>query len=220
MDVLEYQQRLLEHATARGYGPPREEITTYTFVWDGAERSHTTRHWIFTTSTGQDVKVSLGDNVSSLRSYLIHAKGQLTSGQNTTGRPLRSPPKHGYPPSKTSDEDWLFAEAPGDPIEMDSDISGKWLVFVPFNKVDEAWKRVAGAVRQGQLAPFAKVSTFKSNYDGTRPYVMCIYAPDHRDRSTVMLIRERLRSMGFERKLYFKLDQMTLRGERGSLFSA
>jgi len=70
------------------------------------------------------------------------------------------------------------------------------------------------------LAPFAKVSTFKTNYDGVRPYVLCIYVPDYLDHDNVMLVRERLRLMGFKRKIHFKLNEMSARGESGSLFSA
>ena len=75
-------------------------------------------------------------------------------------------------------------------------------------------------MKSGHLGPYAKVSTAAANATGTDSHVICVYCPDYRDRDDVMRVRERLRSMGFERKIPFKLDEMTIRGESGSLFSA
>ena len=76
------------------------------------------------------------------------------------------------------------------------------------------------SVEAGNLSDFAKVSTVAAQESATRPHVICVYCPDHRDRTEVMRVRERLRALGFERKIHFKADEMTERGQAGSLFSA
>jgi hypothetical protein len=126
------------------------------------------------------------------------------------------------PPSRNRKADWLHAFAPGveeaEPSDADTE-AGKWMMFVAEQYVDDTWKNVSLAVREGRLAYYAKVST-KASQAGAFPYVLCVYVQDWRDKGEAMALRERLREMGFKRKIHFKRDSMTLAGLSGSEYSA
>ena len=218
----------MDYAQSLGYPPPRAVALAYkgrrraksisnTDSEASALPEYVEKCFVFTTVNGTELKISAGDNYYSSENLWRNSKGQLTAGQNTTGKPYR---KRKRPPSRTWDEDWLFAASPDAPGDDDSQFSGKWLLFVAWHRVDEAWEAISKAVKSGHLGPYAKVSTAAANATGTDSHVICVYCPDHRDRDDVMRVRERLRSMGFERKIPFKPDEMTIRGENGSLFSA
>ena len=86
--------------------------------------------------------------------------------------------------------------------------------------IDETWAKIKAEVVAGRLAPFAKVSTAQTNDCNTLPYVLIVYVPDCNDMEGAMQVRERLRLLGFKRKIPLKTDQMSLNGQSGSILSA
>ena len=143
LDTSEYRRRVMEHAQSLSYPPPRAVALSY----KGRRRAksdYIRKEFVFTTVNDREVRISAGDNYYSAENLWRNAKGQLTAGQNTTGKPYR---KRRRPPSRTWDEDWQFAASPdlgkpeGDfrrPGDDDSQFSGKWLLFVAWHRVDEA----------------------------------------------------------------------------------
>jgi hypothetical protein len=66
-------------------------------------------------------------------------------------------------PSTVTQEEWLFAHKRRQTfIEQTNKATiGKWIIFVPSDKVDKLWKKTARATSEGQLGIAAKVSTAK-----------------------------------------------------------
>ena len=215
MTEEEYRQQVLDHAKLRGYLPPTLKTTDFTYKSaDGSSETIVLKDWIFTADNGTTINILFNPGTNA-KGWLTSAKGRLTGAQGATSKPR----KRSHLPSREINESWLFAHAPSAP-DLDPEISGKWMMFVAWDKIDDTWKNVAAAVRKGRLAPHAKVSTFASNPTGTYPHVLCVYVADYRDQEDVMSIRERLREMGFKRRIPFKLDEMSAKGDSGSLFSA
>lgn len=95
-----------------------------------------------------------------------------------------------------------------------NDYSGKWLIFLSLDRLDDMWTKIANDVFRSKLGPSAKTRT-KLTVDGLysgQDRVICVYANDYRDRDDVMRIRERLRQRGVIWKIPFKTDNATLSG--------
>ncbi|WP_332448514.1 putative phosphothreonine lyase domain-containing protein [Methanoculleus sp.] len=121
----------------------------------------------------------------------------------------------GVLPSKTTRIYWIVQDAPG-PAQrgLDDEQVGKWLIFVPADEVDEAWRKVRDGTAQGALGISAKVSTAKPNPDSRdERYVIYVYTRDWADEADVMGLRERLRDLGFTDRIGYKRNIETYRGE-------
>jgi hypothetical protein len=90
--------------------------------------------------------------------------------------------------------------------------SGKWLIYLQRNEVDETWKILSSAIISGKLPYKAKVSTAKPNPNSTdrNSHVICVYTPNYLFREDVRNCRRILFEMGFKNMLYYKPDIMTL----------
>ena len=90
--------------------------------------------------------------------------------------------------------------------------SGKWLIYLQRNEVDETWKILSSAIRNGKLPYIAKVSTAKPNPISTdrNSHVICVYTPNYLFREDVRNCRRILFEMGLRNMLYYKPDIMTL----------
>lgn len=108
---------------------------------------------------------------------------------------------------------WLYAEPAAKPL-YDSDLVGKWQVFVPRSVVDKVWAEFAGATERGELGISAKVSAALSNPNAHDPnsHVVILYAADWRDLDDLRRILRRIRASGVEQSVYFKRDRETLAG--------
>jgi hypothetical protein len=91
--------------------------------------------------------------------------------------------------------------------------SGKWLIYLQRNEVDEIWKILSSAIRNGKLPYKAKVSTAKPNPNSTSRdlHVVCVYTPNYLFREDVRNCRRILSEIGFEDRLYYKPDIMTFK---------
>jgi hypothetical protein len=92
--------------------------------------------------------------------------------------------------------------------------SGKWLIFVPFKQIDEKWAIIANETEAGRLGIAAKAATAKQNGLAKNKWVkvICVYTYDSANEADVMRVRERLKTLGFIKKLSYKTDQATADG--------
>lgn len=77
------------------------------------------------------------------------------------------------------------------------------------------WKKVKNATEKGLLGNCSKVATAKPNpsaYD-KNVKVICVYSYDYTDRDDVMRIRDELRKIGIDKKIPYKTDDATEKGE-------
>lgn len=86
--------------------------------------------------------------------------------------------------------------------------SGKWLIFEPPDNIDRRWKTIADAIEKGELGPSAKVST-AINKRNSDKHVICVYTSNYFDKDEVMQVREKLRELGIEERIYYKPDIYT-----------
>src|SRR5262249_15095683 len=62
-------------------------------------------------------------------------------------------------PSDVTDKYWLYARRTTGTYPVATENSGKWLVFVSAEQVDEAWAKIKCATEEGRLGFAAKVAT-------------------------------------------------------------
>jgi hypothetical protein len=114
-------------------------------------------------------------------------------------------------PSETDETYWLYAERQKGRYKKSNDHSGKWLIFLPPDKIDAAWEKVEKLTEDGKLGNSSKVSTKLGNQN--RDFVICVYTYDWTDKKDCMAIRETLRAAGFTQPLSYKSDEDTLAGK-------
>ena len=151
------------------------------------------------------------------RRALTNAKIALTNSMRAY-YPEKLPPSkphQEYRPSKNTKDNWLHSW-PTERVLTDNE-AGKWMMFMSRQYVDDTWKNVKAGTKRGELGCYAKVSTARQL---GRVHVLSVYIEDYRNREEAVKLRERLRTMGFNRKIYFKRDSMTEAGISGSEFGA
>jgi hypothetical protein len=121
----------------------------------------------------------------------------------------------GVVPTKTTLMYWIVQDVPGAGSgEMDDEKAGKWLIFLPDDRVDGLWRKVRDATGAGELGVSAKVSTSKPNPESRdERKVIYVYTRDWADEADVMRVRERLREMGVVDRIGYKRNIETFRGE-------
>ncbi|MEM2100289.1 MAG: DUF1917 domain-containing protein [Thermoproteota archaeon] len=114
-------------------------------------------------------------------------------------------------PSEVSEVYWIYAVRRKGKYPEPTVRSGKWLIFVERENVDEVWFKVKKAVEEGRLGDSAKVSTAKPNPLASDPkkYVICIYTYDWTDEKDVRRIREELRKLSIVKK--YPINRMKTR---------
>lgn len=118
-------------------------------------------------------------------------------------------------PSEVFDVYWIHAKRAKGRYPAATARSGKWLVFVGADEVNEVWARIKKATEDGRLGDSAKVATSRPNPNATNPQgkVICVYTYDWQDREDVMRVRNELRRLGIEKKIPYKADKDTLVGK-------
>lgn len=118
-------------------------------------------------------------------------------------------------PSKVTDVYWIYPIRKKGKYPKATPRSGKWLIFVDPENVDEVWAKIKKAVEEGKLGDSAKVSTAKPNplAGKSRAHVICVYTYDWTDENDVKRIREELRKLGITNKIPYKADEDTLKGK-------
>ena len=115
-------------------------------------------------------------------------------------------------PSRTRDRYWIETTNPSGAW---SENSGKWLLFVPAGRIDAGWKVVRQETQSGRLGVAAKVATALQNPLATnqRTRLICVYTYDCDDLQDVRRVRQRLRELGFTKKIPYKTDAATRAGK-------
>ena len=118
-------------------------------------------------------------------------------------------------PSHTTEVHWIHAFRKSGTYPEPTDRSGKWLVFVSKDRIDDLWGLVRQATEDGRLGASAKVSTVKPNPNASNPDkgVICVYTYDWRDRQDVERVRAELRALGVTWKIPYKADEETFAGK-------
>jgi Domain of unknown function (DUF1917) len=87
-------------------------------------------------------------------------------------------------------------------------LTGKWLVFVSSDEVDNLWERIVKSTLAGELGISAKVST-RDQEDLPSTHVINVYNADYRSMEEVDRIRDRLRRLGVKERIGYKPDIYT-----------
>jgi len=118
-------------------------------------------------------------------------------------------------PSEVIDVYWIYAMRKMGKYPKSTPRSGKWLIFVDPENVNEVWAKIKDAVEEGKLGNSAKVSTAKPNplAGKSDAKVICVYTYDWTDEKDVKRIREELRKLGITNKIPYKADEDTLSGK-------
>jgi len=117
-------------------------------------------------------------------------------------------------PSEVTDRYWLEAFRKKGHYRNKTVNSGKWLVFVKVEELDETWERIKKATEDGKLGDRSKTGTMKPNpHAKSRAKVICVYTYDWTDKADVKRIREGLRKLGITGKIPYKADEDTFSGK-------
>ena len=124
-------------------------------------------------------------------------------------------PKAPASPTELPDRSWTFSFRKKGDYPKASQRDGKWLIFVPIDEVDEAWKKIRAATEEGQLGDRSRASTGtgKASFaqePGSR--VIEVYTYDSEDEKDVMRVRKKLKDLGFKSELRYKTEADTLSG--------
>jgi Domain of unknown function (DUF1917) len=137
------------------------------------------------------------------------------SDEGRTHRAGKKPrtPRSPRTPSQIQDDYWVSARARKNRVPF-TERSGKWLIFVPLDELDDAWAKIKKATEAGLLGNSSKAATALSNPNAADPTkrVICVYTYDSDDREDVMRVRQALRDLGFDRPMPYKTDLATLEG--------
>jgi hypothetical protein len=87
-------------------------------------------------------------------------------------------------------------------------LSGKWLVFVSSDKVDNLWGRIVKSTLAGTIGNSAKVSP-RNEEDPASRHVICVYNADYRSMAEVNRVRDGLRQLGVKARIGYKPDIYT-----------
>lgn len=115
-------------------------------------------------------------------------------------------------PSRTRDRYWIDVEKPD---AQWSDNPGKWLLFIPATRVDAVWRTIRSETILGTLGVGAKVATAMKSPLSTsqRVKLICVYTFNAADLDDVRRVRQRLRELGFSKKIPYKTDAATQAGK-------
>lgn len=122
-------------------------------------------------------------------------------------------------PSKITDESfWVYSRQiikKNHPRKYNQIRSGKWLLFIDINKLDEIWLKIKKATEKGNLGTGAKAATAKSNPNETSKTekVICIYTYNWLDVDDVFRVEKELRKIGITSTLFYKTDKDTIEGK-------
>lgn len=119
-------------------------------------------------------------------------------------------------PSEDNGTFWHFAWAPYSRFRS-SYITGKWMIYVPDNELDEVWSRVKDAVEQEGIAPGAKCSTALVNprQESHGSKIICVYVDHYKAEEETKEVLTHLRRIGIKGKLKFKRDKETFESVYG-----
>ena len=118
---------------------------------------------------------------------------------------------------------WIGVDSPfkkNNPQLHNSSMLGKWMLFIPVDKINETWKLIFEETEKDNLGFSSKVSThlgWLQNGKGA-DYVICVHTKDFRDEEDVFRVRQRLFEFGFTEPLKYKTDRATFQSDSSFLY--
>lgn len=118
-------------------------------------------------------------------------------------------------PSSVFDIYWIYAHCTDCSYPESTENSGKWLIFVPNEEIDEKWRIIKKATEEGLLGRSSKVSTMKKSpiAKNSKEKVICVYTYNWKDETDVIKVRNVLTKLGFDQILVYKTDEDTMKGK-------
>jgi hypothetical protein len=109
------------------------------------------------------------DTMRNIEPHSAKDKLYMVDKKTRTPRPRRTP-------SQILDDYWVSARARKNRVPF-TERSGKWLIFVPLDEVDDAWAKIKKATEAGLLGNSSKAATALSNPNAADPTkrVICVY---------------------------------------------
>ena len=118
-------------------------------------------------------------------------------------------------PTEVHDQYWIFVRHSTEEGDEHPPITGKWLVFKNYDKLDETWSKIRTAVIEQTLegCSLAKVSTLRYNPSGGGPGpstrgVICVYTAEHNEDTIGFKLIELV-----QQNISYKLDDTTMMGK-------
>jgi hypothetical protein len=113
------------------------------------------------------------------------------------------------PDALSSAWDKICAEGPFSVSKVDklaqqfNILSGKWLMFVEPNRVDNLWGEIAKSTLAGTLGLSARVS---ADDERNRAYkhIIYVYTADYKSTAEVIRVRDELRRLGVKQRIAYK----------------
>lgn len=119
-------------------------------------------------------------------------------------------------PSKVTSDYWIYADSLAG-SEGEAGRTGKWLVLVPADLIDQWCAVICLATEQGRLGISAKAATARPSElaASQRTKLICVYTRDWQDDSDVRRVLQQLRNLGVTSRLSYKTDEATAPGLYG-----
>lgn len=118
-------------------------------------------------------------------------------------------------PSETTEVFWIWARRKIGKYPRGSFRRGKWLIFVPKERIDDIWMEIKRATEEGELGASSKVATARPTRlsKDKDELVICVYTYDWTDVADVRRIRQVLRNLGITQRIAYKTDEDTHMGK-------
>lgn len=148
---------------------------------------------------------------TSRRAYRYRESGKLSSLDISSRKTIE--PKTGVDKFLLAIDHAVIDAVTANP-KNPSVLFGKWLIRVDRGKVDGVWERLTQDIENGRLPYRGKVSTARRNSalrDTPKgKHLICVYTPNYLWREDVWAARVLLRKSGFDSKLYYRPDVITV----------
>jgi hypothetical protein len=116
-------------------------------------------------------------------------------------------------PSLREKFDWIWSFYNHPTYPRDTTRSGKWMLYIPNEEIDNAWSQVKTALSQGKLGRLAKVISISGakpdRFTGKMRQVLIIFTYDWQDATDTLRILEVVRNIGLTQQAYWKANEDT-----------
>lgn len=102
-------------------------------------------------------------------------------------------------------------------VSTEEESSGKWLVPIPFDDLDEIWDAIIKAVGRHEFVAVKKSAKPLDNILGH--HLVCVYSTGS-TRAEVEVVLQRLRAIGVKGPLTYKTDKATASGRDDKLWTS
>lgn len=115
-------------------------------------------------------------------------------------------------PSQETNRFWLFANNSNDRRRIDPNLTGKLMLFIKKEQLDNTWLIIKDATEKGLLSYNSKCSTAKENPNKIDDVhgLICVYTPDCNDIDEIKSVEKTVRRLvKYQGPIYYKTDVQT-----------